>query len=82
MLKCNTTVLKRMVNPNLNDECIRDEDKSYNPCDRFEDGQKFVVHGWHKLLEWFCAYAWAYVHRHEPVLLSGGSYILITSEPY
>jgi uncharacterized repeat protein (TIGR04076 family) len=82
MLICNTAILKRVVNPDCIDECIRDEDKPYDPCDCFKDGRKFVVHGWHKLLEWFCAYAWAYIHRYEPVLLGGGSYILIRSEPY
>jgi uncharacterized repeat protein (TIGR04076 family) len=74
MPKCKITVVKRMVNPDLIDEYMEEEHRGYDPCDRFEDDQEFIVDGWNQVPDGFCAYAWADIHREVAVLLSGGSY--------
>jgi uncharacterized repeat protein (TIGR04076 family) len=35
------------------------EHKTAAPCDRFEDGQEFVVGQWDELPDGFCEWAWA-----------------------
>jgi uncharacterized repeat protein (TIGR04076 family) len=74
MPKCKITVVKRMVNPDLVDEYMEEGQKSYEPCDRFEDGQELVVDEWSQVPDGFCAHAWADIHKEVALLLNGGSY--------
>jgi hypothetical protein len=57
------------------------KDQLCTPHDCCENDQKSFLTRWKQILEEVGAYAEAYVHRDEPVLLSGGSHILIRSEP-
>ena len=43
MPRCKITVLKRTINQDLIDEYLDDTCEDIGPCDRFQDGQEFVI---------------------------------------
>ena len=63
--KCRITVVKRTINRDLIDEYLdEDTSKTFGPCDRFVDGQEFIVDGYSaEVPEGFCAWAWADIRR-------------------
>ncbi len=65
MPKCRITVLKRTINRDLIDEYLdKDTSKDFGPCDRFVDGQEFIVDGYSaEVPEGFCAWAWADIRK-------------------
>ena len=68
--KCRITVLKRMFNQALVDAYLEVED-GYGACDRFEDGQEFVLDNPYFKPEGFCSWAWADI-RHDIMLIATG----------
>jgi len=60
---CNITVLKRTVNRDLIDEYVDDEYKNIGACERFSDGQEFVVDAAAEPPDGFCAWAWADIRK-------------------
>jgi uncharacterized repeat protein (TIGR04076 family) len=70
MAKAKITVLKRMYNPDLVDEYIKDT-QGMGPCRLFEDGQVFIQEGW-RPPEDFCPWAWADIHKEIILIRRGG----------
>ena len=56
--KCKITVLKRMLNQDLADEYL-DDTGEFRACDRFSEGQEFIVERPFEVPEGFCPGAWA-----------------------
>jgi hypothetical protein len=77
MVECKTTSVA--INPDL--VCQSRKDRCCKPRGCREGNQESVSSRFGRILESVSAYAEAYTHRDEPVLLSGGSYMLIRSEP-
>jgi hypothetical protein len=77
MVECNATAV--MVNPDL--VCQTGKDKPCVPCDCSKSNQESVLNRFERVLRSISAYAEAYTHRDDPVLLSGGGRMLIRSEP-
>jgi uncharacterized repeat protein (TIGR04076 family) len=59
-VKVKITVLRRMANPDLLE---RYQHVTAAPCDRFEDGQEFVLSQWRAPPEGFCEWAWEDIHK-------------------
>ncbi len=58
MPKCKITVLKRTINRDLIEEYIVDLYHDINLCERFEDGQEFIIDpNLAKVSEVFCDWA-------------------------
>lgn len=43
MYDCKITVIKRSVNRDIIENHLKDEYQEIKPCDRFKDGQEFVI---------------------------------------
>jgi len=66
MPECKITVLKRTINQDLIDEYLDDEYKDMAPCERFRDGQEFVIESseeFSAVPKDFCAWAWADIRK-------------------
>ena len=73
MPKCKITVLKTMVNQDLADEYLElDDMSSFDFCERFEDGQEFVVERPFGIPEGFCPWAWADIRQDILTVAVGG----------
>jgi hypothetical protein len=77
MAECKTSSV--VVNPDL--VCQSRKDKACDLRDCCESNQESVLDRFERILNSVSACAEAYTHRDVPVLISGGSYILIRSEP-
>jgi len=74
MPRCKITVLKRTINQDLIDEYLDDTHKDIGPCERFRDGQEFVIDPW-VMPEDFCAccaWAWSDIRRDILTVAYGG----------
>lgn len=65
------TVLKRMSNPDLADEYCRSNVTL--PCQRFTEGQEFIVAYGDQPDESFCDWAWNDIYKVYLTLVKGGS---------
>ena len=65
------TVLRRMANWDLAEQYC--EPDGAVPCDRFEEGQEFLVEGL-RLPESFCSWAWNDLYPAMVALRQGGSF--------
>jgi len=73
---CKITVLKRGVNQDLIDEYVDDVSTSIGPCDRFAEGQEFLIESPDALStipEGFCAWAWADIRKDILIVAFGGN---------
>jgi uncharacterized repeat protein (TIGR04076 family) len=74
--KCRITILKRTLDEDLADEYMDEEYKPLEPCDRFSDGQEFLLDGYEGLSaipEGFCPWAWADIRHDLLRVMSGGN---------
>jgi len=71
IIKCKITVLKRMLNQDLADEYL-DAEKGFAACERFSDGQEFVVEHPFEAPENFCPWAWADIRGDIMTIATGG----------
>jgi uncharacterized repeat protein (TIGR04076 family) len=69
--KCKVTVLKRMANQDLADEYL-DEEIEFSACERFTDGQEFVIDHPFAMPEDFCPWAWADIRKDILAVATGG----------
>lgn len=70
--KCKITVLKTTVNRDLIDEYAEDEYKDIGPCERYKEGQEFVVDASAAPPEDFCVWAWADIRKDMLTVAFGG----------
>jgi len=71
--KCKITVLKRTVNQDLADAYLDLEDPGgFGPCERFKDGQEFVIERPFDMPENFCPWAWADIRHDILTVVLGG----------
>jgi uncharacterized repeat protein (TIGR04076 family) len=71
MPKCKITVLKRTINQDLADEYLEDTE-GFGPCERFKDGQEFVIERPFDIPENFCPWAWADIRADILTVVVGG----------
>ena len=74
MNKCKITVIKRAVNQDLADEYLKDA-TGFGLCERFKDGQEFVIDPT-AVPEEFCAccsWAWADIRQDILMVAVGGN---------
>jgi uncharacterized repeat protein (TIGR04076 family) len=76
MYDCKITVIKRTVNQDIISEYMKVKYQEIEPCDRFEDGQEFIItkESRYKPPEGFCEWAWADI-RHDLLTLAYGGAI-------
>ena len=77
MPRCKITVLKRTINQDLIDEYLDDTCEDIGPCDRFQDGQEFVIDP-SVVPEDFCvccAWAWADIRKDILTVAYGGDMV-------
>ena len=74
MHNCRITVVKRSHFPDLINRFLnKDYQKTpFEECERFREGQTFLVTDPNKIPEGFCAWAWTDIHREMVALMSGG----------
>lgn len=74
MPKCRITVLKRTINRDLIDEYVEDAYQDIGPCERFEEGQAFVVDPSvpPEAFSARCPWAWADIRRDILTVAYGG----------
>jgi uncharacterized repeat protein (TIGR04076 family) len=70
MSKCKITVLKRTLHQDLMDEYLKE---AMPLCERFQDGQEFIVEGPFASPEDFCAWAWADIRKEVFAVALGGN---------
>ena len=71
MSKCKMTVLQRRFHKELVDEFMKDPE-GFAPCERFREGQEFILESPFEMPEGFCPWAWGDL-RHEVLALTTGS---------
>lgn len=71
MPKCKITVVKRMVNRDLV-EAYLDVDGEFVACERFVEGQEFMIEEPFVMPEGFCAWAWADIRGDIMTVFAGG----------
>ncbi len=69
MAKYKITVVKRMANQDLIDQYGKG---IVAPCDRFTDGQEFILDSSNKP-DGFCSWAWADIQRDATIIRFGGN---------
>lgn len=76
MYDCKITVIKRTVNPDIIKEYLKDKYQVVTSCERFKDGQEFILtkESRYKSPEGFCEWAWADI-RHDLLTLAYGGNI-------
>jgi uncharacterized repeat protein (TIGR04076 family) len=70
MATCKITVLKRTIHQDLADEYLEGD---IGPCDRFQDGQEFVLENSVAPPGGFCPWAWADIRSVILTIVSGGN---------
>ena len=73
MPKCKITVLKRTTDQDLADEYLKNT-KGLVACERFSDGQEFVLENPFMMPEDFCPWAWADIRHDIMTVAVGGSF--------
>jgi len=72
--RCKITVVKRMLNQDLVDAYLNVEE-GLGACQRFSDGQEFVVESPFEMPEGFgCPWAWADIRNDIVMLATGGGF--------
>ena len=76
MYDCKITVIKRTVNQDIIKEYLKDKYQEVKACERFHDGQEFLVtkEQRYRSPEGFCEWAWADI-RHDLLTLAYGGII-------
>jgi uncharacterized repeat protein (TIGR04076 family) len=69
--KVKITVIKRTVHQDLVDEYLADA-SGFGPCERYHEGQEFVLESPFGVPEGFCPWAWADL-RHDIMAIVTGS---------
>jgi uncharacterized repeat protein (TIGR04076 family) len=74
MPKCKITVIKRMLNQDLADEYLKDTE-GFGLCERFSDGQEFVLDTENPFAmpENFCPWAWVDIRHDLMTIVVGGN---------
>jgi uncharacterized repeat protein (TIGR04076 family) len=74
MYDCKITVIKRSVNRDIVNDYLKDEYQEIKPCERFKDGQEFVIakEDRYRPPEGFCEWAWADIRQDILALAYGG----------
>jgi len=72
MPKCRITVLQRKVHKDLIEEFVNDAE-GFGPCERFQDGQEFILDSPFDIPEDFCPWAWADLRREVLALATGSN---------
>lgn len=76
MPKCKITIIKRMLNKDLIDEYVVEKYKEMNKCERFTEGQEFIIDpNLAKVPDEFCDWAWADIRNDINLIASGGNMI-------
>jgi uncharacterized repeat protein (TIGR04076 family) len=75
MYDCKITVIKRSVNPDIISEYLKDKYQDVKPCDRFKEGQEFLISKEKRYSppEGFCEWAWADIRYDLLTLAYGGN---------
>ena len=75
MYDCKITVIKRTVNRDIINEYLKDEYQEAKACERFKDGQEFMLtkKNRYKPPEGFCEWAWADIRYDLLTLAYGGN---------
>ena len=73
MHPCKITVLKRTLNQDLIEEYLDESCQEMTRCERFEEGQEFVIDQIFALPEGFCAWAWADIRQDLLSMAIGGN---------
>ena len=73
--KCKITILKRTLNKDLVDEYIVDEYKEMGSCEKFKEGEEFIIDPMLAMVpENFCDWAWADIRRDIMMVASGAQF--------
>lgn len=74
MYDCKITVIKRTINHDIINEYLKDEYQEVKSCDRFTDGQEFLItkENRYKPPEGFCEWAWGDIRYDLLTLVYGG----------
>lgn len=74
MYDCKITVIKRTVNQDIISDYLKDEYQEAKPCERYTDGQEFIItkENRYRPPENFCAWAWADIRHDLLTLVYGG----------
>jgi uncharacterized repeat protein (TIGR04076 family) len=72
--KIKITIIKKTLNKDLIDQFIVDEYKEMSVCEKFEDGQEFLIDpDLASVPEGFCDWAWADIRNEINLIASGGN---------
>lgn len=77
---CKITVLKRILHQDLAVACLEEQYQGIELCDRFEEGQEFLVTDLAEPPQGFCAWAWADI-RHDLLTVAYGGDVPGMKEP-
>lgn len=72
MPKMKITVLRNMANQDFAEQYC--ESANVAPCDRFKEGQEFILDTVMTCPEGFCGWAWDDIHKGALALMVGGSF--------
>ena len=72
--KCKITILKTTLNKDLIDDYIIDEYKEMEPCEKFKEGDEFIIDPMLPTVpENFCSWAWADIRNYIIMISSGAN---------
>lgn len=72
--KCKITVIKRALNEDLIEDYVVEKYKEMSLCERFEDGQEFIIDpNFASVPEGFCDWAWGDIRKDITTIASGGT---------
>ena len=72
--KCKITILKRTLNNDLIEKYLIDKYKNIEPCERFQEGQEFIINPTSATVpKNFCDWAWADIRKDIMIIASGGN---------
>ena len=73
--KCKITVIKKTLNKDLIEEFLVDENKNLGPCEKFEEGQEFIIDlPSYTVPDNFCDWAWADLRKEIRMIASGSNF--------
>ena len=74
MPKCKITILKRTLHKDLVDDYIIDEYKELGQCEKFKEGDEFIIDPTLATIpENFCDWAWADIRKDIMMISSGAN---------
>lgn len=81
MPKIKITVIKKTLNKDLINEFVIEEYKGITDCEKFENGQEFVIDpNLGSIPEGFCNWAWADIRNDINLIASGGNILGINKQ--